>query len=288
MVPEAAIAMLACARIGAVHSVVFGGFSAQSVADRIQDSQAKLVITADGGFRRGAVVPLKQNVDEALTLKDPQGELLAKTIERSSSSAAPTTKSSSRKAATSGGTSELENVDAHCPAEKMDSEAPLFILYTSGSTGKPKGILHTTGGYLLYAKLTSKYVFDLRDEDVYWCTADVGWVTGHSYVVYGPLANGATEPHVRRRPQLPRAGPLLAHHREIRRHDPLHRADGHPRVHEMGRRVADRSTTSAPCACSAPSANPSIPRRGCGTTSSSAASAAPSSIPGGRPKPAAS
>ena len=192
MVPEAAIAMLACARIGAVHSVVFGGFSAQSVADRICDSQAKLVLTADGGFRRGAVVPLKQNVDEALTLKDAQGELLAKSIEKVIVLRRTNNEVQFQAGRDVWWHSELEQVDAHCPAEKMDSEAPLFILYTSGSTGKPKGILHTTGGYLLYAKLTSKYVFDLRDEDVYWCTADVGWVTGHSYVVYGPLANGAT------------------------------------------------------------------------------------------------
>ena len=192
MVPEAAIAMLACSRIGAVHSVVFGGFSAQSVADRIQDSQAKLVITADGGFRRGAVVPLKQNVDDALALKDPQGELLAKSIQHVIVLRRANNEVQFQEGRDLWWHSELEKVDAHCPAEKMDSEAPLFILYTSGSTGKPKGILHTTGGYLLYAKLTSKYVFDLRDEDVYWCTADVGWVTGHSYVVYGPLANGAT------------------------------------------------------------------------------------------------
>ena len=138
----------------------------------------------------------------------------------------------------SGGIARLEYVEADCPAEKMDSEAPLFILYTSGSTGKPKGILHTTGGYLLGAKLTSKYVFDLRDEDVYWCTADVGWVTGHSYVVYGPLANGATSLHVRGRAQLSGAGPFLAHRRQVRRYDSLHRADGHPRLHEMGRRMA--------------------------------------------------
>jgi acetyl-CoA synthetase len=192
MVPEAAIAMLACSRIGAVHSVVFGGFSAQSVADRIQDSQAKLVITADGGFRRGTVVPLKQNVDDALALKDPQGELLAKSIQHVIVLRRANNEVQFQEGRDLWWHSELEKVDAHCPAEKMDSEAPLFILYTSGSTGKPKGILHTTGGYLLYAKLTSKYVFDLRDEDVYWCTADVGWVTGHSYVVYGPLANGAT------------------------------------------------------------------------------------------------
>ncbi len=192
MVPEAAIAMLACARIGVVHSVVFGGFSAQSVADRIQDCQAKMVITADGGFRRGAVVPLKKNVDDALAIKDAQGDLLAKTIDKVI-------------VLRRGGNSinfvpgrdlwwheEIESADSDCPAASMVSEAPLFILYTSGSTGKPKGILHTTGGYLLTAKMTTKYIFDLQDTDVYWCTADVGWVTGHSYVVYGPLANGAT------------------------------------------------------------------------------------------------
>jgi acetyl-CoA synthetase len=192
MIPEAAIAMLACARIGAVHSVVFGGFSAQSVADRIFDSQAKLVVTADGGFRRGAVVPLKQNVDEALTLNGPDGTLLAKTIEK-----VIVVRRTGHEVVMHEGRDlwwheEACQVDAHCPAEKMESEAPLFILYTSGSTGKPKGILHTTAGYLLYAKLTAKYVFDLKPEDIYWCTADVGWVTGHSYVVYGPLANGAT------------------------------------------------------------------------------------------------
>jgi acetyl-CoA synthetase len=192
MVPEAAIAMLACTRIGAVHSVVFGGFSAQSVADRIFDCQAKMVITADGGFRRGSVVPLKKSVDEALVLKDSEGNLLAKTVEK-----VIVLRRADNEIHIEDGRDfwwhrELQNVNADCPAEPMDSEAPLFILYTSGSTGKPKGILHSTAGYLLGAKMTSKYIFDLRDEDVYWCTADVGWVTGHSYVVYGPLANGAT------------------------------------------------------------------------------------------------
>jgi acetyl-CoA synthetase len=192
MVPEAAIAMLACARIGAVHSVVFGGFSAQSVADRVQDSQARMIITADGGFRRGSVVPLKQSVDESLTLKNPQGELLTRSVEK-----VIVLRRTGTEVQMGGGRDlwwheEMAQVNAHCPAEHMDAEAPLFILYTSGSTGKPKGILHTTAGYLLYARMTTRYVFDLRDEDVYWCTADVGWVTGHSYVVYGPLANGAT------------------------------------------------------------------------------------------------
>ncbi|HEY3863085.1 MAG TPA: acetate--CoA ligase [Verrucomicrobiae bacterium] len=192
MTPEAAIAMLACTRIGAVHSVIFGGFSAQSVADRIFDSQAKLVVTADGGFRRGSVVPLKKNVDAALQLKDPAGNLLAKTIQK-----VVVLRRTGQEIYIHEGRDvwwhrELDYVDANCPAEAMDSEAPLFILYTSGSTGKPKGILHTTAGYLLHAKMTCQYVFDLRPEDVYWCTADVGWVTGHSYVVYGPLACGAT------------------------------------------------------------------------------------------------
>jgi acetyl-CoA synthetase len=192
MVPEAAIAMLACARIGAVHSVVFGGFSAQSVADRIHDCQARMVITADGGYRRGAIVALKKNVDEAMTIKGADGELLAKTIDK-----VVVLRRTAHEVQIHEGRDvwwhrELTYVDANCPPEKLDSEAPLFILYTSGSTGKPKGILHTTAGYLLGAKMTHKYVFDTRDEDVYWCTADVGWVTGHSYIVYGPLANGAT------------------------------------------------------------------------------------------------
>jgi acetyl-CoA synthetase len=192
MVPEAAIAMLACARIGAVHSVVFGGFSAQSVADRIQDSGAKLVVTADGGFRRGAVVPLKKNVDEALTLQGPDGKLLARTIERVIVLRRAQNEVTMQAGRDVWWHEAIATASPACRAEKMDSEAPLFILYTSGSTGMPKGILHTTAGYLLQSKLTHKLIFDIRDEDVYWCTADIGWVTGHSYVVYGPLANGAT------------------------------------------------------------------------------------------------
>jgi acetyl-CoA synthetase len=203
MIPEAAIAMLACTRIGAVHSVVFGGFSAQSVADRIFDCQAKMVITSDGGYRRGAIVPLKKNVDDALTLKDAKGNPLTKTI----GSVIVVRRAGNEINFQTGRDlwwhEEMAQVNAECPAEKMDSEAPLFILYTSGSTGKPKGILHTTGGYLLGAKMTTKYVFDLHDDDVYWCTADVGWVTGHSYVVYGPLANGATSVMYEGAPNFP-------------------------------------------------------------------------------------
>jgi acetyl-CoA synthetase len=183
-IPEAAIAMLACARIGAVHSVVFGGFSAESIRDRIADCGATAVITADGGYRRGAIVPLKHNVDEALK----GGTTIKRVI---------VFRRAGNEIHIEEGRDvwwhrELEYVDAKCPPAALDSEHPLYILYTSGSTGKPKGILHTTGGYLVGIHSTAKYVFDLREDDIYWCTADVGWVTGHSYVVYGPLAAGAT------------------------------------------------------------------------------------------------
>lgn len=184
MIPELAIAMLACARIGATHSIIFGGFSADAVADRNNDAKAKVVITADGGWRRGNVVPLKQNVDEALE-KSPTVEICI-VYNRCQQPIA-------MKAGRDHWWHELMNaVNADCPAEELDSEHPLFILYTSGSTGKPKGVLHSTGGYLLGASLTHQWVFDLREEDTYWCTADIGWITGHSYIVYGPLANGAT------------------------------------------------------------------------------------------------
>jgi acetyl-CoA synthetase len=184
MCPEAAIGMLACARIGAVHSVVFGGFSSEAIKDRLNDSQAKLVITADGGYRRGAIVPLKKNVDEAV--KDNTF------IERVIVFRRANNDISIKEGRDVWWHREMEYVDAHCEPEPLDSEDPLFILYTSGSTGKPKGILHTTGGYLLGVTITSKYVFDLHEDDLYWCSADIGWVTGHSYVVYGPLSNGAT------------------------------------------------------------------------------------------------
>jgi acetyl-CoA synthetase len=182
--PEAAIAMLACARIGAVHSVVFGGFSADSIRDRIADSGATALITADGSYRRGAIVPLKNNVDHALS----GGTSVKRVI---------VFRRAGNEIHMEEGRDiwwhqELEYVDADCEPVAIDSEHPLFILYTSGSTGKPKGILHTTGGYLLGIYATTKYVFDIRDEDLFWCTADVGWVTGHSYVVYGPLSLGAT------------------------------------------------------------------------------------------------
>jgi len=186
MIVEAAVAMLACARIGAIHSVVFGGFSANSIADRVGDCGSKLIITADEGLRGGRKVPLKANVDAALKLPGTNTVETVLVVRHT------------------GGAVEMQmprdrwydavvdTQSAECPPARQNAEDPLFILYTSGSTGKPKGVLHTTGGYLTYASYTHETVFDLREDDVYWCTADVGWVTGHSYIVYGPLANGAT------------------------------------------------------------------------------------------------
>jgi acetyl-CoA synthetase len=184
MCPEAVIAMLACARLGAIHSVVFGGFSSESVKDRIKDSHARMVITADGGYRRGAIVPLKKNVDDALTDNEQ--------IERVIVFRRAHNEIHIKEGRDAWWHREMEDVDGNCAPGPMDSEDPLYILYTSGSTGKPKGILHTSAGYLLGAALTTKYVFDLKEEDIYWCTADIGWATGHSYTVYGPLCIGAT------------------------------------------------------------------------------------------------
>jgi acetyl-CoA synthetase len=186
MIPEAAIAMLACARIGAVHSVVFGGFSPDALAGRIIDCDSRLIITADEGLRGGKIIPLKKNVDAACAIEGVTKSLDTVLVVRN----------------TGGGIDweegrdfwyhdEASTVSDDCPVEEMNAEDPLFILYTSGSTGKPKGVLHTTGGYMVYAAYTHQIVFDYHDGDVYWCTADVGWVTGHSYIVYGPLANGA-------------------------------------------------------------------------------------------------
>jgi acetyl-CoA synthetase len=186
MIPEAAIAMLACARIGAPHSVVFGGFSAEALRDRLVDAQAKLVVTADGGWRKDTAVPLKDQVDKALADNSVPSVENILVVQRTQ-----------QKVHMEPGRDHWWHdlrvgVSADCPAEPMDSEDMLFVLYTSGSTGKPKGVVHTTGGYNLYTHMTTKWIFDLQDTDVYWCTADVGWITGHSYIVYGPLSNGAT------------------------------------------------------------------------------------------------
>ncbi|MCV9998196.1 acetate--CoA ligase [Pararhizobium sp. YC-54] len=204
MIPEAAYAMLACTRIGAVHSIVFGGFSPDALAGRIVDCQSTVVITADEGLRGGKPIPLKANTDQAIEIASRGGvDVKSVIVVR-------------RTAGKIAWVSERDiwyhqavaNVEADCPPAKMNAEDPLFILYTSGSTGKPKGVLHTTGGYLVYASMTHQYVFDYHDGDIYWCTADVGWVTGHSYIVYGPLANGATTLMFEGVPTYPDAGRL--------------------------------------------------------------------------------
>ncbi|MEO7359333.1 MAG: acetate--CoA ligase [Gemmatimonadaceae bacterium] len=190
MIPEAVFTMLACARIGAIHSVVFGGFSSESLRDRINDCGCKVLITADGGYRRGQVVPLKRNVDKALTECPTIEKVLVVMRQRSGANQEAFAEITDGR--------DIwwhrlkRQVAKYCEPELMEAEDPLFILYTSGTTGKPKGIVHTTGGYLTGAMATTKYTFDLREEDVFWCTADIGWVTGHTYLVYGPLANGAT------------------------------------------------------------------------------------------------
>jgi acetyl-CoA synthetase len=195
MIPEAVVAMLACARVGAIHSVVFGGFSPESLRDRINDSQCRVLVTADGSYRRGQVIPLKRNADKALA-ECPSIEHVVVVQRRpgSQGDAAFTEIQEGRDHWWHRLMREARNADGgfYRPPEEMNAEDQLFILYTSGTTGKPKGIVHSTGGYLTGAAATTKYVFDLREEDVYWCTADIGWVTGHSYIVYGPLANGAT------------------------------------------------------------------------------------------------
>ncbi len=186
MIPDAAVAMLACARIGAIHSVVFGGFAPNSIADRVIDCGTKLIITSDEGLRGGKKIPLKANVDAALKIPGTQSVETVLVVRHTGGAVdmqAPRDRWFH---------DVVDSQPAECEPERMNAEDPLFILYTSGSTGKPKGVLHTTGGYLLYASYTHETVFDLREDDIYWCTADVGWVTGHSYIVYGPLANGAT------------------------------------------------------------------------------------------------
>ena len=200
MVPELAIAMLACAKIGAAHSVVFGGFSAEALRERINDAKAKVVITADGAWRRGTVVPLKASVDDALTGTPTIEKVVV--LERVGKAA----QISMKPGRDLWWHDLVANASDECAAEPMDAEDMLFILYTSGTTGKPKGVVHTTAGYLLGASTTHRYVFDIKEDDVFWCTADIGWVTGHSYVVYGPLANGTTTVMYEGTPDFPDRG----------------------------------------------------------------------------------
>ena len=229
MIPELAIGIMACSRIGAIHAVVFGGFSADALASRIKDSESVLVVSCDGTFRGAKAIPQKANADRAIqSCPSIHTHLVVKRVD------------DKVQVDWNGETDkwyheELAKVDADCPPEEMDAEDPLFILYTSGSTGKPKGVMHTTGGYLTYVSYTHKLIFDYHDGDIYWCTADIGWVTGHSYIVYGPLCNGATSVMFEGVPNYPDFGRLLGHRREIQDQHLLYRADGHPGVGQ-GRR----------------------------------------------------
>ena len=279
MIPEVAVAMLACARIGAPHNVVFGGFSADSVKERMEFSEAKALITVDGARRKGKTAPIKQQVDAAMGDVDSLQHIVV-------------VKSTGADCEMKEGRDVwyheiMEKADADCPAEELDAEHPLFVLYTSGSTAKPKGVLHTTGGYITGVSATHKYIFDLKPEtDVYWCAADVGWVTGHSYIVYGPMANGATRVMYEGAPDYPTRTSGGSAER-YKREPLLHRPDRDPRLYEVGRRVRGKHNLEK-LRLLGRSVSRSTPRRGSGTTRSSAASAARSSTRGGRRRPARS
>ena len=283
MIPEAAYAMLACTRLGAIHSIVFGGFSPDALAGRIVDCESTFVITADEGLRGGKTIPLKSNTDLAIAIAERQGVTVKNVV---------VVRRTGGKIDWFDGRDiwhheAVRTVKADCKPEKMNAEDPLFILYTSGSTGKPKGVLHTTGGYLVFASMTHQYVFDYHDGDIYWCTADVGWVTGHSYIVYGPLANGATTLMFKGVPNYPspsRFWDVIDKHKV----NTFYTAPTAIRA-LMGAGDSHVTRTSRKSLrLSARSASRSIRKPGNGTSTWSAASVARSSTHGGRPRPAAS
>ena len=281
MVPEIVVAMLACARIGAPHTVIFGGFSPDSVRDRVLDCGVTAMITGDGAWRGGKLVPLKANVDAAL---EGAPDVHTCVVVRRTEQRDRLGRGPRRSGTTSWSPRSRPSASPRwsAPSTRSTSSTP------RARTGKPKGILHTTGGYLTGVAATHRWVFDLKDDDVYWCAADVGWVTGHSYIVYGPARQRRDQRALRGRPGHPRQGPLVGDHRALRGDDPLLRADGDPHLHEVGRRVPRGATTSPRCACSARWASRSTPRPGSGTATPSAAAPARSWTPGGRPRPATS
>ena len=267
MIPELPIAMLACARIGAPHTVVFGGFSAESLGGRINDCGAKVLITADGGWRRGKKVALKHHVDEAVAETPTIEHVIV--VDRFGDGVHMVP------GATTGGTTSSTASRRVCPPVPVDSEHMLYLLYTSGTTAKPKGILHTTAGLPLGAAFTHWAVFDIKPDDVYWCAADIGWVTGHSYIVYGPLANATTGDPVRGRAGLADLGPLVGDRRAVQGHHPLLRPDRDPRLHEAGRGDPALARPDLAARARARWASRSTPRPGAGTATSSAATGRP-------------
>ena len=278
MIPEAAYAMLACARIGAVHSIVFGGFSPDALAGRIEGCKSKVVVTADEGLRGGRKVPLKVNADEAA--KKAAG--IVETMIVVKRTGGPIGWVDGRDIWYA---DEVAKASADCAPAEMNAEDPLFILYTSGSTGAPKGVVRTTGGYLVFASMTHQYVFDYHEGDIYWCTADVGWVTGHSYIVYGPLANGATTlmfEGVPNYPSMSRFWEVVDKHKV----NIFYTAPTAIRSLMGAGKDPVKQTSRASLRCSARSANRSIRKPGSGIIASLEIGVVRSSIPGGKPRPA--